>query len=108
MVKDCQKISGLRVKAPLNEDQTLAIVAFTYQITFEAKKNQFYVRLNDALRLRDGGELLKIQGYEYLPNCKQQTVYRGISKEHADAIAVASKKLHWSGFSSTTPELQIA
>eukprot|EP01090_Pellita_catalonica_P016431 TRINITY_DN468_c0_g1_i8.p1 TRINITY_DN468_c0_g1~~TRINITY_DN468_c0_g1_i8.p1 ORF type:complete len:415 (+),score=98.25 TRINITY_DN468_c0_g1_i8:136-1245(+) len=118
MVKDCQKLAGLRVKAPLNLDQTLAIVAFTYQITFEAKKNQFYVRLNDALRLRDGGELLKMQGYLYflfsalmaLPNCKQ-TVYRGIPKEHVDAITAnytSSKKIHWSGFSSTTPELKIA
>eukprot|EP01124_Arcella_intermedia_P035599 TRINITY_DN9119_c0_g2_i1.p1 TRINITY_DN9119_c0_g2~~TRINITY_DN9119_c0_g2_i1.p1 ORF type:complete len:299 (+),score=82.52 TRINITY_DN9119_c0_g2_i1:69-899(+) len=101
----------------LTEEETKSISLYTHN-SYESQEDNFSFQLNNALRKREFLDMKSLEGYLYffykamdkLPNCTT-TIYRGFSKDLLPKIEKEYKvdrPIHWSGFSSGTPNIQDA
>lgn len=108
----------------IDNSMVFAVVMYTFDLCLIAlpntynRSNTFYYVLNQNLRKRNGEFLKLAHGYLYylmtglyhLPPTSGY-VYRGIDKDGARGARrklCEGCKLHWSGFSSATPNLPVA
>jgi len=113
----------------LTADMCFAIVAFTLEVGFIMEDEgmeypgfecEFYRQYNQALRKRSPNVMKHLAGYSHylfkglqiLPNF-EGTLWRGIWDENAVKMTVDNYKprmreVHWSSFSSATPDREIA
>jgi len=103
----------------LDENEIFAVCIYTYDLLAKGKQEEnFYFQLNNMLRMRSPQEFDKWRGYlYYLQNALHKfpnlitTVYRGIPMEHLEYIQkeyLEKRPIFWSGFSSSTPSLDVA
>lgn len=93
-----------------------AFYAYTYEAPFLESHQQLYFVLNAALRSREDGKFQAWMPFIYylnkalagLPDVVT-TVYKGMrnAKKHI-GMYDGSKRVHWSGFSSTTTDIAVA
>jgi len=102
----------------LSRDEKLALALYTFDLGIKLDwRENFYYKLNKMLKERSNDAMLMWQGYLYyffaalkkLNNIKT-TVYRGINYEleQVQQNYQFGSKIHWSSFSSTTTEIQVA
>lgn len=115
---------GVHASQSLSPSQLFAIVLYSFDIALiqpqlaDRYDNNFYFRCNEALQTRDPLLIRAFSGYLYflmsgleaLPK-EVGVVYRGI-KEHSMPIIRQyyqhGRKVHWSGFSSTSTSFRTA
>jgi len=102
----------------LNRDERLALALYTFDLgNKDVAKENFYYKLNEVLRLRNNEMMKKWQGYLYyflgalkkLENI-ETTVYRCVKSDlnEVQNNYKYAAKIHWSSFSSSTTDIQIA
>jgi len=106
----------------LTENEIMAIALYTIDVSSlwlgnQPRCNNIFYQLNNVLRKRDSYEMKKWEGYIwYLQSALSKlpdvslTVYRGIEANHESILQNYKKgrKIQWSGYSSTTTDLNRA
>jgi len=101
----------------LSDNEVMALALYTYDIGLQGgREDNFYFQLNKVLQERNQTTMMKWRGYLYFlqralshfPDQKM-TVYRGIPEyDIFEKEYIGGRKIHWSGFSSTTSTLEKA
>ncbi len=124
IVVDCITVSEYRLEQlpsnipRLTNDEALAIAAYSCESESGDKKNNIYYALNEVLRENDPKKVEKLlpflsylmSGITKLPPVKA-TVYRGIPNTSMGMIKEKYQdglNIHWSGFTSTTNNIERA
>jgi len=102
----------------LTKDEKLALALYTFDLGLRADGTEnFYYKLNKSLQERNTNSMLKWRGFLYyffsaLHKIQDSsiTVYRGITSELSEIQRnyYGGKKIHWSAFSSTTTDIEVA
>lgn len=92
-----------------------ALYAYTYEASFLKSHEQFYTVLNAGLRARkDGRFKVWMPFIYYLNNALGElpdvatTVYKGMAMPSNVDKYDGTKRIHWSGYSSTTTDEKVA
>jgi hypothetical protein len=116
--------AGVAQTLSLAPQEFLAVVVWTFDLSLlvvstpEVAKKNFFYQLNTALQSRDAAKIDGRRGYLHflmsglakLP-AATCTVFRGIKRESfpvLDQHYTSGRKVHWSGFSSTSSSFDVA
>jgi hypothetical protein len=105
----------------LQNDEALAVVSYTYDLQWDSEEDghdNLFVVLNNVLRMRSGPVMAALRPYlTYLMRGLQalpavHTVcYRGVPPDCVPLVRakyLLGSDVHWSAFTSCTPELRVA
>lgn len=120
MLRECEiylESCSEEMMKPLDVNEMMAIALYTYDLKEIKPDDNFYFIFNSMLRNRDPHALHIWKGYLYylfkalqkLPDISV-TTYKGATVDHnlIRSNYKKGRKIHWSGFSSTTTDLSIA